>query len=600
MVRIKNFFKSAGRYLKSILPAFLFFTTLLFTYSTPVFASSSGGLVTEKPTADTLPKSQQYSLKYYKELFDDLVNTIDENNRRVQKIVFLNRLYYFSLMLDNSLNCSYDISSKNYFTNDYLWYYFDFYVSHVHWSDNTSLAFFTVANDDGIITNVDDLKFDIENLSFFPSSWNGRLLHWSLSDPPDYFDNFKNFYNYLYNVYVSDGSLLPGELSGIADLNFSIPDFNGLVQTGNKFYYPKNATGKMSYRTDEHFHNCYDSWSSPLEYCMLDFYAGDFGFSATGDKKEMYFVFFEKLGDSSFYGQYQFHCTIIAEDIYYEDRDEVEHTNYTLNFECWDNIDGSQSNPTSLASITKTSPYFVLALNSSRPELYNYSSYSNYISANVSSWNTLLTDYNLIRSLWKPDLSTSIRFSYSDQKHFKGPLSSHNSSCSYNGSCDFGYLASSAPISTLYNIDTTRIPENYYITVSGDTIYDYSITNPETGQKDTIQNFITNNYTFNNGDTNIDTGDHNTSIGGSGSGNGGGGGDVNVNVTVNNNIGGGDGGSYDMPDTSFFDDYLDDALEESTGIRKFIKDFFNSVPGEITKLICTGLVLAILCRLIGR
>lgn len=47
------------------------------------------------------------------------------------------------------------------------------------------------------------------------------------------------------------------------------------------------------------------------------------------------------------------------------------------------------------------------------------------------------------------------------------------------------------------DIDTTKIPDNYYITVGGDTIYDYNITNPATGDSTTINNYITNNYIFN-------------------------------------------------------------------------------------------------------
>lgn len=70
--------------------------------------------------------------------------------------------------------------------------------------------------------------------------------------------------------------------------------------------------------------------------------------------------------------------------------------------------------------------------------------------------------------------------------------------------------------------------------------------------------------------------------------------DINVNVNI------GKGNSYDMPDTGFFESYLDDALDESTGIRKFIGDFFKTLPGQITSLICLALVIAILLRIIGR
>lgn len=65
---------------------------------------------------------------------------------------------------------------------------------------------------------------------------------------------------------------------------------------------------------------------------------------------------------------------------------------------------------------------------------------------------------------------------------------------------DWGFIVSDTPI--LMNgigadIDTTKIPDNYYITVGGDTIYDYNITNPATGDSTTINNYITNNYIFN-------------------------------------------------------------------------------------------------------
>lgn len=74
--------------------------------------------------------------------------------------------------------------------------------------------------------------------------------------------------------------------------------------------------------------------------------------------------------------------------------------------------------------------------------------------------------------------------------------------------------------------------------------------------------------------------------------------DINVNVNVNS--GTGNGSSYEMPDTEFFNEYLDDALEESSGIRRFIADFFGTLPGQITTLICIGLVISILLRIISR
>lgn len=62
---------------------------------------------------------------------------------------------------------------------------------------------------------------------------------------------------------------------------------------------------------------------------------------------------------------------------------------------------------------------------------------------------------------------------------------------------DYGFIISSSPF-TLYgnqtSIEYDRIPDDYVITIDGDTIYDYPITDPSTGKSTTINNYITNNY----------------------------------------------------------------------------------------------------------
>ncbi len=77
---------------------------------------------------------------------------------------------------------------------------------------------------------------------------------------------------------------------------------------------------------------------------------------------------------------------------------------------------------------------------------------------------------------------------------------------------DWGFILSAEPFELVANqtsIDFDKIPDNYYITVNGDTIYDYDITNPDTGDTSTINQYITNNYYLpdnggsgNSGDTN--------------------------------------------------------------------------------------------------
>lgn len=170
--------------------------------------------------------------------------------------------------------------------------------------------------------------------------------------------------------------------------------------------------------------------------------------------------------------------------------------------------------------------------------------------------------------------------------------------CDEGNTCDFGFLISSEQFTTTYQFDTTRLPSNSTVTISGDSVYDYSITDNSTGESSTIYNYVTNNYNYpeNSGD--------NTS-GGNGGGTVGGnitvggnvdvGGKVDINVNLNGN-----GDNYSMPDTSGMNDYLESALDDSSGFRKFLKEFFDFLPPPILILLGTALTCAIIARLCGR
>lgn len=183
----------------------------------------------------------------------------------------------------------------------------------------------------------------------------------------------------------------------------------------------------------------------------------------------------------------------------------------------------------------------------------------------------------------------------------KKTLSDFQSAFPADDISDYGLLFSNSPFSTTYTFDITRLPENATVTISGDSVYDYSITDNSTGDTSTIYNYVTNNYNYpqSSGD--------NTSGGGNGGGNIGGniivggqvdvGGKVEIDVNIN---GGGNGGNYSMPDTSDMDDFLENALDDSSGFRKFLKDFFDFLPPPILALLGTALTCAIIARLLGR
>lgn len=66
-----------------------------------------------------------------------------------------------------------------------------------------------------------------------------------------------------------------------------------------------------------------------------------------------------------------------------------------------------------------------------------------------------------------------------------------------NKNDDWGFICSSEPFQlygTQTSIDYNKIPDNYTITINGDNIYNYPITDPTNGKSATINNYITNNY----------------------------------------------------------------------------------------------------------
>ena len=181
-----------------------------------------------------------------------------------------------------------------------------------------------------------------------------------------------------------------------------------------------------------------------------------------------------------------------------------------------------------------------------------------------------------------------------------------------NTADDWGYIMSETPFELFKDqtsIDFSRIPNNYTITINGDTIYDYSITNPDTGDSTTIKKYIDDDYDFPQVPDVPDVPDP-----GDGSGTGGkvevsgkidvsGKVDVDVNVNVNSGSSSNpDPGDYIDPGTvdTNLDHYLEQVPELSKGFIDYLKDFFAWLPDEIYGLIILGLVVMIFCRLAGR
>ena len=185
---------------------------------------------------------------------------------------------------------------------------------------------------------------------------------------------------------------------------------------------------------------------------------------------------------------------------------------------------------------------------------------------------------------------------------------------------DLGFICSKSMISRTYtDIDTTQIPSGQVVTITGDTIYNYTITNPDTGESSGFGDYITNNYTYitnNYGDgesSGSGSGSSgNVTVGGSIDVGGSVGVDINVNVpdiniNVNGNGGAGESGSsianpddFTSADNVDLNKYYDTAVEQSTGFQKFLKDFFGFLPPELLGVILFAVAMAIVCRVFGR
>ena len=232
----------------------------------------------------------------------------------------------------------------------------------------------------------------------------------------------------------------------------------------------------------------------------------------------------------------------------------------------------------------------------------------------------MLLDYD---KLYSPDFTsfddyTNFLYNSTSKHYFKGVYDNHDSTCVYAGNCDIGLFVDSKPIEfTWRDIDTSKIGKGQVVTINGDTIYNYNITNPETGDSSKFGDYITNNYTYitnNNGGSSGGSVGGDVTVGGKIDVGGSVGVDINVsvpdiNINVNNGNGNGSGsgesGSVNPSDFTSGDTvdtkkYFDSALEMSENTQNFFGDFFSFLPPELLALILFGLTMAIVCRVGGR
>lgn len=405
--------------------------------------------------------------------------------------------------------------------------------------------------------------------------------------------------------YESDGDGI--SVSGTGDVQVTGSSFKkNVVSPWADYYKPMPTTTQYKYS----YQSLELTESSPYTLSpAVPVYTSAYGSWGKKNWSGVYILAFLEDDDqsfNSFYGDRYFHFySSIAED-----------HSVTLHRDVYSLEDNSLISSTDIKWAIDKYPYVGFNFSSSNTNagLSRYTSYSNYMSyttdgtafasASFFSGSMIASDYSSNDS--SPlDLRKSVTFTPDTNEYD-----------------DWGFYLSSEPFYLFVNqqsIDFDKIPDNYTITINGDTIYDYSITNPDTGDTSTINEYVTNNYTYITNNNGSDSGSSSGTS--SGDVNVGGNvtvsGDVNVGgeiiiktdpIDINVNVnGGGSGvsGSSEASGVQFDEDvslnnYYDWMNEQTSGFSGFMSQFFSWLPADIVVLLCAGFACVILARFLGR
>lgn len=396
--------------------------------------------------------------------------------------------------------------------------------------------------------------------------------------------------------YVKKNDVNPVKIK-IDDLKKIYTDYSLMyapMPTPSQYLYNyQSATGEKQTAGYHEFAPCAPLWRSGLGF------GADIG-SKGGWKKDCYvlpYIYDDDVGSTYYYSGY-WHFTIEVDEFY--------KATYTCDFvSLLGDEDSTQFH------LTKSHEYRAYALKvSSGAWIQCFTSDTSYLQGNLALNTSYATVVNAPAA--KTTYAVSGKLSDLVKNNFGNMLRATTFTPQTNTADDWGYIMSETPFELFKDqtsIDFSRIPNNYTITINGDTIYDYSITNPDTGDSTTIKKYIDDDYDFPQVPDVPDVPDP-----GDDSGTGGkvevsgkidvsGKVDVDVNVNVNSGSSSNpDPGDYINPGTvdTNLDHYLEQVPELSKGFIDYLKDFFAWLPDEVYGLIILGLVVVIFCRLAGR
>lgn len=372
-------------------------------------------------------------------------------------------------------------------------------------------------------------------------------------------------------------------------LEISSDELAESLEKDNDYYFPRKDYRKVSYRNDPIFQRLCKLYSNNRSYQPTAAYEDKFLY---GSGNDLYFVLYAIVDDDKRgYGVYQYRLTF--EDVTNEEGTVVKrvpHLFYRNNITQTEveAVEASRSVTNVLKDFSDTClcKYAYFSFEREQFIVYCYNTFDDFMkrSSSYCYYKFFLPSDNL--NMTNRDMS--VKFSYLFNHSFNGTLEKHAETCS-STTDDIGYICDGEPLSlTSYWFDISRIPKGQIVTINGDTIYNYTITNPETGDSSKFGDFITNNYTYitnNNGGSsggNVTVGGK-IDVGGS----------VKVDVNVNVN---GAGDNTSLPDV----DIANNLPEAPQGFIDYLTSLFSFLPASVLVLILAGISAAIFCRVWGR
>lgn len=606
----------------SILMAVCICLTCIFTCAVPVYASSV---------------FYDFAASSVLDFFTDLLSSYHDNITKKQEAA---RAYFFTYITSNKYGYSGEIfASEDKFDEKYLEFVFDKYLQNAYYSsspiDSDGDVFLSAAG-------FSDTHFSVSLTNFYSSHSNSLMVYgFNHEDCPTNFNYFKNYYQSFLARYIlaQGGEAIdpnPGK-SGleIAPGYVTSEEFKSELDRLNELYTPKgNDLFLNSYRTDTYYHTDV-SWAGCFYYDnVLKRPTNDSIFSVTlyqnpstreGLNDLWCLPFYKSEAGEMYYNDFLFHLYYISEDdpnadtalvcdvytynsvlgwikqdscytvIYEFNQSLGQEKPYQLRFFCNSESSGMKGSSSQFFSLVKTfddySHYDCVQCPTQFNDVKKF-----YYSSDRSKTLSLFSRH-YTSSATGSDIDVSIALDFFGKSSLS---TSHDHDPNYtanpNKNNDYGFICSESMIDLHWDFDTSKIQDGQIVEVNGgDNIYNYNITNPSTGQTSTVNEYITNNYTY------IEESGGEQGSGGTGgtggsvsgnvdvSGEVGVNGEIDVNVNVNN-------GPSAYPDT----DLIGNLPEAPKNFLDYLGILFSFLPAPVLYLLIGGIAAAIFCRLWGR